>query len=124
MIDFLNKDGVTLFGSGGATILDFGGREGIWCRQGGHIGIGNVIRGLSIRNCRRAVVALDPQRLWVQRITVTNASHGYASERTGAFDGGMYEWPVTVEDVLVEGWSAHAMMLHGGETVRRCRYAG
>lgn len=120
-IDILNKDGITLFGTGPNTVLDMGGKEGIWARQGGRIGAGNCVRDLKIQNCRRAVVALDPQRLWMQRVEVVGASHGYASERTGAYDNGMYEWPVTVEDVSVRGWSAHGMMLHGGETVRRCQ---
>lgn len=121
MVDFANKDGVTLRGAGGATILDFGGKEGIWCRPSNLRGQGNCIRDLAITNCKRAVAALDPQKLWVLNLAVSNCGIGYASERTGAFDGAMYEWPVFVDGLVVNGWAAHGIMLHGGETIRNCQ---
>jgi hypothetical protein len=117
----ITRDGITLFGAGPATVLSFEGREGIWCRRGGQIGKGNVIRDLAIRSARRAVVALDPQRLFVQRVSMTAVSHGYASERTGAYDNAQYKWPVVIQDCTVSDWGSQGMYLHGGETIQRCR---
>lgn len=119
MLDFMGKDGITLYGEGGQTVIDFGGKEGIWLRPSNLTGQGNVIRNLTLMNCRRAVCALDPQRLWVLGVNVTNCGIGYASERTGAFDGAMFEWPVVIEDLNVSGWAGHGIMFHGGETLRR-----
>ena len=121
-LSFVNKEGVTLFGAGPSTVFDFLGREGIWCRQGGRVGqVGNCIRNLCIKNARRAVCALDPQRLLISAVQMLNSSHGYASERTTAFDNGMFEWPVTLIGCIIRDWGAQGVMLHGGETMENCQ---
>lgn len=121
-LDILNRDGIHLFGSGPSTVIDFAGFEGIWLRQGGRIGQGNVIRDMTLRNVRRGICALDPQRLWVQRVDIVGAAYGYATERTSAYDGAMFEWGVTLEDFSVRSWASHAIKFLGGETIRRFQF--
>jgi hypothetical protein len=119
LFDCVNKNGITIFGDGPQSVLDFGGKEGIWFRPSNLTGPDNCVRDLTIQNVNRGVCALDPQRLWVRRVAMTNVGVGYASERTLAFEGPGFQWLSVIEDCRITNWKGQGAMFHGGETLRR-----